>query len=177
MADDHDLVQALKQGDEEAFGRLVSENSRMLYSIAYRMVGNHDDADEIAQETFVRVFRKIRWFRGKSSLRSWMVRIAINLAKNHLRNKSRFADLSQAGGLEADAACTDPGEAIDRERRQGALLRAVGDLPNAQRMVVTLRTGKGLSFKEIGQALGMSETSAKVTDQHAIRRLKERLNP
>src|SRR6476620_5646049 len=97
---DPDLDRA-RDGDREAFGRLVKRHQRRVYAAALHILGNHSDADDATQETFVRAFRGLSTFDGRADFFTWLYRITVNTALNSLRGGKRGAALSQKGGQEA----------------------------------------------------------------------------
>jgi RNA polymerase sigma-70 factor (ECF subfamily) len=141
--------------------------------MARRYVRNDADAADLAQQTFVRAFRGIASFRGAASFRSWLYRITINLALNHLRDHAR----EQPEEIAEDAVtsrATGP-QRIIADEDQAALRAAVAELPPKQRMVLELRVYEELSFKEVAELADCSENAAKVNFHHAVKKLRERL--
>src|SRR3954464_15830318 len=101
MVDEDPDLDRAKQGDREAFGRLVRRHQRRVYLAALHILGNHSDADDATQETFVRAYRGLAAFDGRAELATWLYRIAVNTALNALRSGKRGAALSARGGAEA----------------------------------------------------------------------------
>src|SRR5215210_6822145 len=97
---DPDLAKA-RQGDREAFGRLVRRHQRRVYAAALHILGNHSDADDVTQESFVRAYKGLSSFDGRADFFTWLYRITVNTALNSLRGGKRGAALSQRGGEEA----------------------------------------------------------------------------
>src|SRR3984885_7894633 len=97
---DPDLDPA-RRGDREAFGRLVKRHQRRVYAAALHILGNHSDADDVTQESFVRAYRGLATFDGRADFFTWLYRITVNTALNALRSGKRGAALSQRGGAEA----------------------------------------------------------------------------
>jgi RNA polymerase sigma-70 factor (ECF subfamily) len=158
------LVQRCAAGDEFACAELVSEHQRMVVQLAVNLLGDRDEALDLSQEVFLRVFRTIHRFRGQSSLRTWIYRIAVNQA----RNRHRFWRRRHRGdqvSLDAHVAahgdfvqCHDAGP--DRVLAQKELARklnqALERLPFDQRTAVVLREIDGLSYEEIAYSLGVA---------------------
>jgi len=167
---DESLVARFLQGDESAFDGLVLRHRLGVYRLAYRLLGSHEEADDVSQEAFLRAYRGLRGFRGDAAFRTWITRIAINLALSSRRGRSPSVPLEHAHELQRDA--DGPTAALKSEVR-----RAVGDLSPRQRQVLVLRIYEGMKFSEIAQAAGMSIGTAKATFFHAVRNLRARLAP
>jgi RNA polymerase sigma-70 factor (ECF subfamily) len=179
LADLAELVKLAKRGDDDAFERLVVATFSDLYALAYRLVGNADDASDVVQEAYLRAYRYLRKFRGDASFRTWTYRITANCAATLLARRARtrqvelddelpLADLRPERDPEAAANAT-----ADRDRLVGAL----GELPETLRLVVVLRDVYDLPHEDIARELGISPTAAKVRLHRARRRLREQLFP
>src|SRR4051812_1287251 len=101
MADEDPDLDRARQGDREAFGRLVRRHQRRVYAAALHITGNHSDADDVAQEAFVRAYLGLQTFDGRADFFTWLYRITVNTALNQLRGGKRGAALQQKGGTEA----------------------------------------------------------------------------
>ncbi len=139
--------------------------------MALRYVHNEADAKDVTQRAFVRAFGALHTFRGKSSFRTWLYRIAINLSLNHLRDnrRERPSDISDDALI---VEATGAGRLIASSRSR-QLRDAVASLPPKQRMVLELRIYDELSFREVAELAGCSENAAKVNFHHAVKRLKK----
>jgi len=164
------LVGRVRSGDRGAFDEVVRKYQRPLYYLALRYLKNEADAADVGQRTFVRVFKSIGRFRGDSSFRTWIYRIAINLSLNHIRDNKR----ERASEID-DAALTTEAVGVaglvGRQRTQ-RLREAIDELPPKQRMVLELRIYDELPFREVGQLADCTENAAKVNFHHAMRRLR-----
>lgn len=175
--DDVALVSAFRGGDRAAFETLVRRHQRPVWAIVQRFARDRDAAEDLAQRTFIIALERIGELRG--GFRPWVLRIAVNLSKNHVRDTSRLI----RAGEEADAVSLAldrpvdprPDEALDRARLSRTVREAVAELPDRQREVVMLRVDGQLSFAEVGDSLGITENNAKVTYHHAVKRLREKL--
>jgi RNA polymerase sigma-70 factor (ECF subfamily) len=164
------LVERVRHGERRAFDQLVRHYQRPLYYLALRYLKNEADAADIAQKTFVRVFKSIGRFRGDSSFRTWIYRIAINLSLNHIRdNKREKASEIDEAALTTNAVGVD---GIVGRQRSARLREAIEELPPKQRMVLELRIYDELPFREVGELADCSENAAKVNFHHAMRRLR-----
>lgn len=158
------LVARCAEGDEAACADLVAEHQRMVFQLAYYLLGNRDEALDLSQDVFLRIFRTLPHFRGQSQLRTWIYRIVVNQARNRQRWWRRRHVASQVSLDEFIAGHGDPvgpGEtAPDRQlaRKELAtqLWAALNDLPFDQRTVVVLREIDGLSYEEIAFSLDVT---------------------
>ena len=168
--EDREAVARVQAGDRRAFEVLVARYQRMVFSLALRMTGSSDDADDVTQTAFMNAFRQIASFRGEASFKTWIYGIAMNECRMTHRRGRRVAPLDEVAELAAPAVSGDP---LDR-RRLGKL---VGRLREKQRAALILRVCDDLSFRDIGTAIGSSEASAKVSYFHAVRKLRGWLEP
>ena len=155
--------------DERAFNILVHENHQRIYCLFRRMVGNHAEADDLTQETFIKVYQSLPKFRQESSIQTWIYRIAINKGLNHLRRMK----IRQTLGLEYADTAAEHNESKGNEAGRNLLRPAIAKLPSRQQMVVILRSFQELSFKEIANILNITENSAKVNYSHALKNLRQ----
>ncbi|MGE4053894.1 MAG: sigma-70 family RNA polymerase sigma factor [Vicinamibacterales bacterium] len=177
------LVQRCVAGEEAAFAELVGEHQRMVVQLAMNLLGDRDEALDLSQEVFLRVFRTIHRFRGHSSLRTWIYRIAVNQA----RNRHRFWRRRHRGDqVSLDAHVAQYGDSItngdawpDRVLAQkelaGRLQRALDSLPFDQRTAIVLREIDGLTYEEIAFSLGVAVGTVKSRLTRARRALRQAL--
>jgi len=175
-ADEQQLIRQVQiDGSHDAFRILVERYMKQAYNVAFGYVNDHDDAEDIAQESFVRVFRSIQSFRGDAVFGTWLYRIVSNLAMNHIRNHKHAA--SRETRLSPDAA-GDSGahaEMIDRQQAQDSIERALHQLPTLQRATVILRHINGLSTKQVSAILQCSEGTVKTHLHRGLKKLKSKL--
>jgi RNA polymerase sigma-70 factor (ECF subfamily) len=173
--EDAAAVERYRAGDARAFDALVRKYQRPIYYLALRYVKSPDDAKDVGQRAFVKAYQALGGFRGASTFKTWLYRIAINLALNHLRDHARERPTEIAeDALVAEAVGAARLDAGDDRRR---LLAALERLPPKQRLVVELRVFEDLSFKEVAEVAECSENSAKVSFHHAVKQLREEMNP
>ena len=173
VKDDPDLplVERFRAGERRAFDELVRRHQRSIWRVARRYLRNDADASDVAQQTFVRAYRALDGFRGAASVKSWLYRIAINLALNHLRDHKREIP-DEIGEDRLSRGATGPQQIIADE--EAARLRAaIAELPPKQRMVLELRIFEDLSFREVAELADCTENAAKVNFHYAVKRLKE----
>jgi RNA polymerase sigma-70 factor (ECF subfamily) len=179
-SDDHAaLVEAAKGGDRDAFERLVRLTYTDVYTLAYRLTGDQEDARDVVQEAYLRAFRGIRRFRGEAQFSTWMYRITANCAATHLgkRSRSRHEELSDDTVLADDRPQSDPHAMAEGQLLRERMNEALADLPPKLRAVVVLRDVYDLPHEAIARELGITEAAAKVRLHRARRRLRERLFP
>jgi len=164
------LIQRCAARDEDACAELVSEHQRMVYQLSLNLLNDHNEALDLSQEVFLRVFRTIHAFRGHSSLRTWIYRIVINQARNRQRwwrrrHRSQQVSLDQHIQDHGELADTTDGRSPDRifGRKQLAerIRVALDRLPFDQKTAIVLREIDGLSYEEIGYSLGIAVGTVK----------------
>jgi len=179
-AEPADVVERAKQGDSEAFSALVRKYQRRVYATAFQILGNHSDADDVAQDTFVRAYRGLQTFDGRADFFTWLYRITVNTALNHLRSRKRVAALwKDARELPADDA--DVG--LERSPRVWAELtddmrrtfEAISELSATLRITLVLATVQGMAYKAIAELLGIPEGTVAWRVNEARRQLKAKL--
>src|ERR671922_2111242 len=166
-----ELLDACRRGEREAFEELVDRTHRQVYTLAYRLVGDRHEAEDVTQEAYLRVHRSLRGFRGDARFETWLYRIVANAAMSHLRRRGRFGDLLAEGqDLVSPYQPTRPAEDSVEEDE---IKRALHALPLGQRTAVVLKDIYGFSCQEIADRIGVSEGAVKVRLHRARRRLKE----
>jgi RNA polymerase sigma-70 factor (ECF subfamily) len=175
MLDERQAVEQARRGHEAAWRYLYEGHADFVFRLAVRTTGNRAAALDVVQETFARAASGIGRFRGESSFRSWLARIAINETTNWVRRRARRRELAIE---KADhvAASERPDEGTARRDMAERALAFARTLPPQQRDALILRTTEGLTYREIGEALRTSEGSARVSYHHAIRKLREHFN-
>jgi RNA polymerase sigma-70 factor (ECF subfamily) len=174
-----DLVAAAREGDRRAFEALVRETSADTYTLALRLMGNEEDARDVAQEAYLRAYRAIGRFRGDAQFSTWLYRITANCAAtaHGRRRRHRHDELGDDLALADEHPDHDPEAKADAGALRERLTGALADLPPRLRSVVVLRDVYDLPHEAIATELGISETAAKVRLHRARRRLRERLFP
>lgn len=180
---DEELVRRVQQGKVEAFEELVRRYERKVYNIAYRLLGNEEDATEALQDTFLRAYRFIRRFKFKSSFYTWLYRIATNVSLTKLRRRKKPTTVS----LDEPVKNTDdlmfdipdphttPEEAFAKKRLRERLQAAIEKLPADFRAVVVLRDLEGLSNEEVSKVLGLSVPAVKARLHRGRIALREKM--
>ncbi len=163
------FIEDLQAGKQEAYSRLLDEYEQRVFHTCLSFVPNKEDAEDIAQEVFVEVFRSIQKFKGNSKLSTWMYRIATNKSLEFIRKKNtkkRFAFMQSIFGneipLDKTAYFTEmnhPGILLENKEKSETIFRAIHQLPEAQKIVFTLHKIDGLSYKEIAEITEKSVSS------------------
>lgn len=176
--DETGLVLAAQGGDQAAFGDLVRRYQRAVYRLAYGLTRNASDADDLAQETFVRAYRAIGRFRTGEPLYPWLSRITTNLAYSLYRRRKRRPETPLEPLLEAGrqwAAGDDPAEDAARREFEGMLGEAFAELSEEHRAVLVLRVVEDLSYEEIAESLSVPVGTVMSRLSRARAELKTRL--
>lgn len=181
---DHSLLRRLQGRDERAFKDLIDRHRDRIYNVCYRMLGHKHEAEDVAQEVFITVFKTIATFRGDSKLSTWLYRIAVNHSKNRIKYLARRHDRDrdeldevpsgtddQFGGL-APAA---PDRALEGVQLEARVTRAIRELDEEHRVVVVLRDLEELSIEEICDITGLPDGTVKSRLHRARLQLRKKL--
>jgi RNA polymerase sigma-70 factor (ECF subfamily) len=180
------LIQRCKQGDIAAFNDLVRRYEKRVFNFAYRMAGNYDDASDVAQEAFIRVFNAINTFRGEANFTTWLYRIVTNVylderkkRKSHLHTSLQdFVELEEnTVTRQVEDTAPSPESVVERVERDEMLNRAIQELPEYQRIMVVLYHTQGKSYEEIAGIMRLPIGTVKSRLNRARLALKERLEP
>ena len=167
------LITRLRQGDQSAFDTLVRQHQKAIFRLAYRMTRNADDAKDISQEAFLRAYRGLEAFDGRSSLSTWLYRITVNLCLSHLK-QHRAAGEGAMPENYADPSAR-PLEDLQERERLRALSEAVAALPPQQQATLLLRVHHGLPYREIAEIMESPEGTVRVNYFHAVAKLRTQL--
>ena len=178
------LIRRVRQGDAEAFDRLVELFAGQVYNLAFRMIGNAEDAQDIAQEAFIRAYDALPRFRGEAAFSTWLYRIVVNVCRDEMsRRRRRPPTLTE---LESENAEVSPlsetlstGESAEdelvRRERHHALGAAIAALPTPFRVVLVLYDVQGFSYQEIAEMLRANIGTVKSRLNRARNLLREKL--
>lgn len=168
---DGDLLAACRSGDPEAFAELVVRTQRQVFTLACRLVGDRTEAEDVAQEAYLRVYRSLGGFREDARFETWLYRVVTNTAMTYLRRRGRFGRLLADGD---EPAPPQPGPLLaDRAADRDEVKRGLAELTPGLRTVLVLKEMYGLSCKEIGEEMGITEGAVKVRLHRARKRLKD----
>ncbi|HEX7395443.1 MAG TPA: sigma-70 family RNA polymerase sigma factor [Anaerolineaceae bacterium] len=179
-------LESLKAGDREAFASLVDETSGHIYRVVLQILGNEQDAEDVLQETYIKAFRSLPDFEGRSSLTTWLYRIAVNEALMMVRKRrpqtvsieenSTFDAEAESESMQiVDFCCLPEGEFLSSESRR-FLDQAIQNLPDTLRVVFVMRDIEGLSIQETAEVLDLSESNVKTRLLRARLRLRQELS-
>lgn len=173
--DDEGLVARARAGEAAALDALVSRHQAAVYEVAYRVLGDPDAAADAAQEAFMRALAALNTFRGEAAFRTWLLKIAANVARSAGRKTTRRREVTLDAGPEPGGGADDPERQALVRTEAERVTRALEELPEKQRLAVTLRIHQDLSHREIGEVIGSSEGAARVNYHLGIKRLRELL--
>jgi RNA polymerase sigma-70 factor (ECF subfamily) len=175
---DAELVQQILAGNENAFRYLVANHQRLVLHIVGRVVKQQEDVEDICQEVFMKVFRKIKKFRGESKLSTWIATIAYNTSITHIRGRGRKQEVLTDEEARLDLGKTDDRlvqKAVEKEEVKAILLQMIEKLPVQYRTVLTLFHLEEFSYKEVEEITGMPEGTIKSYLSRARKLLKDKL--
>jgi RNA polymerase sigma-70 factor (ECF subfamily) len=171
--EDQTLVERARRGEREAFGQLVRKYQRRVYQTAFHITGRHGDADDAAQEAFVRAWRAMSGFDSRSSFFTWLYRITVNVALNQLRGQKRRAGEELDERLES----AEPAASVSAEERQllRRVLLALAELPESLRLTLVLAAVEDLPYREIAELMACPEGTVAWRVNQARKQLRARL--
>jgi RNA polymerase sigma-70 factor (ECF subfamily) len=175
FVDEKRLIRGLKQKNEKAFSALVLRHQGQIFNVCFRMLGNAAEAEDIAQDVFVKAFTAIGSFRGDSAIGTWLYRIAVNLCKNRLKYLGRrqynqtadIAGVPERAFSESGTARTvsepeaRPDQVLEGNRAQSRIQRALASLDESFRELLVLRDIQGLTYAEVVHITGLAEGTVK----------------
>jgi len=177
---DSELISRAAGGDASAFREIVERHRSMVYRVAFQFAGNHHDAEDIAQDVFLKVYRSLDRFRQDAQLSSWMYRIVMNACIDHRRRQSPagaapFGEEAEQRMVNTPEDSPDP-EASAYAGELGQVLESeINRLPRGQRIVFVMRHHQGLKLCEIAEALDLAEGTVKRQLHAAVHRLRQSL--
>ena len=163
------VVQRVQRGDVNAFEDLVAAYEKNVYNLALRMTGNAQDAEDMAQEAFIKAYNSLSSFRGESKFSVWLYRIVSNVCLDFLRKKNKQGTVSlsvedddgEDSQLDLPDLSQSPEELLEKKLTREAVQRGLKALPEDARQILLLREIQGLSYEEIGQTLGLESGTVK----------------
>lgn len=182
---DYEIIEQLKQGNEQAFRKLVEHYQKMVVNTCYGILHNYEDAEDVAQDVFVEVYRSIDNFRADSRLSTWLYRIAVNRSLNHIRDNKKHRwfnsfesdvrtenkKLLQVESNQAD----QPEFELENKQRAVILHEAINSLPGNQKVAFTLSKYEELSYQEIAAIMELSVSSVESLLFRAKKNLQKKL--
>lgn len=169
---DIELVNEFKSGNISAFDEIVRKYQKKVYGLARKILGNHDDADDVAQEVFIKLYYSLNDFKGESSLFTWIYRITVNECNNVLRKKKikEFVQIDEIMNL-LKFSQTPEQELVDKERKN-LIERAMEKLPPKQRAVFVMRFFDELDYEQISKILNKPIGTLKANYFHAVKKIQ-----
>jgi RNA polymerase sigma-70 factor (ECF subfamily) len=167
---DRDLLKRCGRREPGAFEELVELTGRQVFTLAFRLVGDRHEAEDVAQEAYLRVYRSLRNFRGDARFETWLHRIVANAAINYMRKKNRFGELMDEPEMGVRIPDAPP---VDDIGEREAVADALSKLPAPQRVAVVLKDIYGFSLAEIAQRLDTTEGAVKLRLHRGRRNLKD----
>jgi len=182
LTNETELIEQLKRGDETAFKAIVEQWQDMVYNTILGIVQNETEAEDLAQDVFIKVFEKISSFKGDSKFSTWLYRIATTTALDHLRSKKRKKRSGflqgLGGGSDEKEEIPDfhhPGVSLDNKERAAVLFKAIEALPENQKAAYTLHKLEGLSYRDVSEVLNTTVSAVESLMSRANQNLRKQL--
>ncbi|MEO0185101.1 MAG: sigma-70 family RNA polymerase sigma factor [candidate division WOR-3 bacterium] len=169
---DEELVHLVRMGEIEPFDELVRRHEIKIHSLCYKMLKNYDDAKDMAQETFLKAYRNIKSFDGRSKFTTWLYRIAVNNCINFMKKEHPTEEIKDEI---LDIPKEDPAERFKKKKLKEAVYNAIAKLPEVQKSVFTLRALEELPYQEISTILKKPVNTVKVNYHLAVKNLRNYL--
>lgn len=174
-SDDLEIIESFKKGNEQAFNALVNKYQKKVYWIVRKMVIDHDEANDITQDIFIKIYSSLHDFRGDSKFFTYIYKISVNFCLNHLSKKKRTTNKQvdiedETLEIKSDEMATD--EHFDDKRKQKLLKEAIESLEGQQRAVFNMRFYDNLSYEEIATMLNKSVGGMKANYFHAVKKIE-----
>ena len=181
MTEETELIELLKQKDRAAFKNIVETWQDMVYNTALGILQNTEDAEDVTQETFIQVYESVSSFKGESKFSTWVYRITVSKAMDHIRKKKRkkrFAFVQSLYGRNEKPVIDPPdffhpGVSMESKENAAVLFKAVEQLPGNQKTAFVLNKVEGLSYIEIGNVLEITDAAVDALLQRAKANLKK----
>ncbi len=164
------LIEKAKAGDEEAYLKIVEDYKDRIFRLALGIIKNRQEAEDITQEVFIRVFKSIGNFKSRSLLKTWIFRIAVNVSRNFLKKKKVALSLD---AIELEDNNPSPLERLEYREKLEGFMQAIGRLPFKQQTVAILRAQQGLDFKEIARIMKCTMGGARAHYFQALKKLRK----
>lgn len=165
-----ELIQAILAGDKNQFAAIVDQHKNLVYSILLRMTDDHEEANDLAQEVFIKVFRQLKQFKGKSKLSTWIYKIAYFHGLSYLRKRKRWFTEANKIDIESDENID---EEIASDELRGHVSECIRNLKPLERTAITLFYMEEMHVKEVAEIMNITESYVKVTVHRAKKSLKE----
>jgi len=179
--DDTERMLRIKEGDEQAFRQIVESYWKPILNLCFHYVGNQEDAEEVAQDVFIRLHKAAESYEPRAKLSTFLYRIAVNLSLNRIRDRKRKRLISLDDLLKNRAKhsmiseADDPDSLLGQKEKQQAIQKAVAALPSSQRTAVLLKRFQGLSYEEIAEVMNCSVSAVEARLHRAKQNLMKKL--
>jgi len=182
---DEILIKKSRNGDMEAFEQLVRRYENKVYTVAYRFLGNHADASDLAQDTFLRLYHALPNFRGESSFMTWLYRITANACRDEIRRQKKYHIVSLDNEAEnngdyfmsrVSGLIPSPEEEVERKEFNNMIQQCINSLSDEHRLILVMREVQGLSYEEIADILKCSLGTVKSRLSRARQAFKDKFN-
>jgi RNA polymerase sigma-70 factor (ECF subfamily) len=179
-----DLVRRAQEGDEEAFGEIVMMFQQRVYSVAYRFVQNADEAQDLAQQAWIKAWSRLKGFKGKSGFFTWMYRVVSSVCLDYLRKKKRLAEQQLLDGMEpardsgaelAASVTSRPDHELERLEIRKQFAEALNTLSPEHRMALMMREVDGCSYDEIAKVMKCRKGTVMSRIYYARKNIQEQL--
>jgi len=170
------LVEHCLGGDKNSYAQLVERHKRMVFNVAYRILGNREDAEDAAQEAFLRAYLALPRFRKKSKFSTWLYSIVSNVCITKKRKRDKYANFIEASTkseFQTENSSNNPGDILEEREFADRVQQLVASLPAKYSVVITLRYFREFSYDEIAETLGLPVGTVKAHLFRAKRMLKE----
>ena len=171
------LIERFLAGDETAFTGLVNKYRKQVYAVAWRLVGNAQEADDLAQETFIKAYRNLNKFRGDAKFKTWLLRITTNAGINMKKSGRISKDSGEAPDDNLEAFSGSALEGLLDDERKLQLRQAINQLPLKQKQTLMLKTYKDMTCEEVASVMKCSPGTVKANIFNALKKLKTMLEP
>jgi RNA polymerase sigma-70 factor (ECF subfamily) len=183
--EDAQVVGQILAGDRDAYRLLVERHSRNIFRVAFRVLTNEQDAEEVVQETFLRAYRNLGKFEQRSVFSTWLYRIAMNCALDMKKKAKRTQNTliiaeepePESGEVQVESPAASQDRLLYSDRVKKEILQAMEELSDVERSAFTLRHFEGLSIEEIADVLGIQQNAAKNRIFRAVKKMREALGP
>ena len=176
--EEHRLVEQIKKGDTKAFATLVKKYKDLVYTLAIRMLKNREEAEEVSQDAFIKIYKSINKFKGDSKLSTWIYRVAYNACLDRLKKHKRTIDTVEINNFtEYNVDAIENGlDALETQERKEAITNCMSQLAPKDNVVLTLYYFEELSIEEIAKVIGETTNNVKVKLHRSRKRLAKLLS-
>ncbi|MHB1050468.1 MAG: RNA polymerase sigma factor [Bacteroidota bacterium] len=173
QSDEQELIREFNRGNDQAFNQLVLRYQEKVYWIVRRMISDHDEANDLTQNIFIKAYHSLYSFKGNSTFYTWLYRIAVNLTLNEIRRKKirQIFSLEREEPLQIASKDDQPLEQLEKSEQKMIIRQAIDRLPEKQKLVFVLRYYEELPYDEISKILKTSVGGLKANYFHAVRNI------